>query len=128
MVDVAPGQHRVELFDVLGRKKVDEAVVVQEGRRHTFRWKSKAFENMGVHDMDGRVVEAAAPAPVPVRTVPVAVDLIDPDLGLDVEFDAAGLTVDVQGETRSETVNVGGLEIDLPKISFGRRGGRGRRN
>lgn len=134
---VEPGKHRVELFDMLGRKKVDETITVQDGRRHSFRWKSKTFEAMGVHgliEVEDAVEAATAPVPAawgPVEAnggVPSArVKVVDPDLGVDIEMDVNGLQVEVQEESRFETVNVGGLEVEVPKLGF-RRKGRGRRN
>lgn len=134
LADVEPGQHRLELFDMLGRKKVDEVVTVQKGRRHTFRWKSKSFESMGVHGLiggdAGEPVASTVPAAsgsVEVHGVPSArVKVHDPELGVDIEMDVGGARVEVQEETRFETVNVGGLEIEMPRL--GRRKGRGRRN
>jgi hypothetical protein len=136
LADVEPGQHRVELFDVLGRKKVDEVVTVDKGRRYAFRWRSKSFENMGVHGLigsdgvEGEPVAAAVPATsgsVEVRgAMPSArVKVHDPDLGVDIEMDVGAAQIEIEDDSRFETVNVGGLEIEMPKAL--RRKGRGRR-
>ncbi len=108
----------------------------QKGRRHTLRWMAKSFEAMGVHrliggDADEPVTSTvvAASGFVEVWAVPsarVTVRAHDPEPGVDIEMDAGGAPVEAHQESRFETMSVGGLEIEMPKL--GRRKGHGHRN
>jgi hypothetical protein len=51
----------------------------------------------------------------------------DPDLGVDIEMDAGGLQLEVDATTedRFETVEFGGLEIEVPKLGLHGTSARG---
>jgi hypothetical protein len=115
LASAAPGRHRLQVTDMLGRITADTEVEVRSGRRAQLRYAKGALTDQGAMPRPGTSTPAAAS-----EAQPVAIEISAP-APVAVEAD---LALELTGSEEPRlTLGAGpqAVEIKLPKIGLGRR-------